>query len=157
MYCGSYIAASGVPHTNAHHALVMADFAFDILDAFAKLQRRKLERGWDVTDIGLRVGLHSGPVTAGILRGGKCMYQLFGKTVYEANRMESSGSPGRIQASDDTVILLLEDGWMGEIVEREISRDSLDHRKTYWLSRRNTNSLSKLEVEHKLEHIIHRL
>ncbi|CAB9525687.1 natriuretic peptide receptor 2 [Seminavis robusta] len=50
----------------------------------------------------MRVGLHSGPVTAGVLRGQKSRFQLFGDTVNTASRMESNGLPHRIHVSQET-------------------------------------------------------
>ena len=47
--------------------------------------------GPDTAELQMRFGLHSGPVTAGILRGEKCRFQLFGDTVNTCARLESSG------------------------------------------------------------------
>lgn len=54
----------------------------------------------------MRVGIHSGPVTAGVLRGDKGRFQLFGDTVNTASRMESNGVKGRIHCSQTTADLL---------------------------------------------------
>ena len=54
----------------------------------------------------MRFGLHSGVCTAGVLRGDRARYQIFGDTVNYASRMESSCEPGRIQISQDTAELL---------------------------------------------------
>jgi class 3 adenylate cyclase len=55
----------------------------------------------------MRFGMHSGPVTGGVLRGEKSRFQLFGDTVNTAARMESTGKPQRIQLSQDTADLLI--------------------------------------------------
>jgi len=44
--------------------------------------------GPDTADLAIRIGLHSGPVTAGILKGDRARFQLFGDTINIANRME---------------------------------------------------------------------
>jgi class 3 adenylate cyclase len=54
----------------------------------------------------LRVGLHSGPVVAGIIGCNKFSYDLWGDTVNTASRMESSSHPGEIQISAATAALL---------------------------------------------------
>jgi hypothetical protein len=66
----------------------------------------------------LRVGLHSGPVTAGVLMGEKSRFQLFGDTVNTASRMESTGERDKIQASQSTANLLIEAGKGAWIVPR---------------------------------------
>lgn len=54
-------------------------------------------------DLNMRFGLHSGPVTAGVLRVSQnARFQLFGDTVNTAARMESNGSPGMIHISQET-------------------------------------------------------
>jgi len=50
----------------------------------------------------LRVGIPSGPVTAGVLRGQKSRFQLFGDTVNTTARIENNGIAGRIQVSEET-------------------------------------------------------
>lgn len=78
----SYVAVCGLPTPREDHAEVMVLFAKTCLQNLALLTRR-LERslGPSTGDLQARVGLHSGKVTAGVLRGEKSRFQVFGDTV----------------------------------------------------------------------------
>lgn len=115
-----YVAVSGLPDPNKDHAKIMARFAWEILGSANELtQRLEAVLGPGTSDLGLRVGLHSGPVTAGVLRGEKSRFQLFGDTMNTAARMESTGAAGRIQVSTVTADLISNAG------------------KPYWLTKRD--------------------
>jgi Adenylate and Guanylate cyclase catalytic domain len=65
-----YVAVCGLPKPRKDHALVMSRFASDCLSKLSVvLKRLEIELGPDTSDLGMRCGLHSGPVTAGVLRG----------------------------------------------------------------------------------------
>lgn len=86
----------------------MAKFAQDCLDNMVHTTKElEIELGPDTSELGLRVGLHSGPVVAGVLRGEKSRFQLFGDAMNTTSRMESTGIPNRIQVSQETADLLL--------------------------------------------------
>eukprot|EP00536_Pseudo-nitzschia_multiseries_P000778 jgi/Psemu1/233997/estExt_Genewise1.C_90167 len=103
----SYVAVSGLPDPRKDHALVMAKFARDCRQQFNELcSIMESSLGPETGDLTLRIGLHSGPVTAGVLRGQKSRFQLFGDTVNTAARMESTGVVNKIQISQSTADLL---------------------------------------------------
>jgi class 3 adenylate cyclase len=74
----AYMAVCGLPEPTAAHAERMADFA---LGMFAAVERACVETG---ADLGIRVGMHSGSVTAGVLMGERSRFQLFGAALAKA-------------------------------------------------------------------------
>ena len=89
----------------------MVRFAQACLFKFAQITKRlEVALGPDTGELKLRFGLHSGPCTAGVLRGDRSRFQLFGDTVNTAARMESSGIANRIQISKATAEKLREAG-----------------------------------------------
>ena len=81
--------------------------------------------GEGTDDLTLRIGMHSGEVTAGVLRGEKGRFQLFGDTVNTASRMESNGVPGKIQVSQSTadeLILRNRSTWLTAREEKVVAK-----------------------------------
>ncbi|CAB9515639.1 Receptor-type guanylate cyclase gcy [Seminavis robusta] len=106
-----YVAAAGLPEEQEDHAVRMIKFARDCrLVMSQKLDQLVDTLGADTADLGMRVGCHSGSTTAGVLRGERGRYQLFGDTVNTAARMESNGVPGKIHVSMATFQALKAEG-----------------------------------------------
>lgn len=111
---------TGLPNAQSQHATIMAEFAHECMKKMHQmLPRLSQALGPDTLTLQLRFGLHSGAVTAGVLRGAKARFQLFGDTVNTASRMESTGVKGKIQASDSTAHLLVTNGKRDWVVPRE--------------------------------------
>ena len=93
----AYLAVSGLPQPCATHASEMIKAALQIADF---MKSRKLEIGDRTFDV--RIGLHSGPVVAGIVGVTKFAYDIWGDTVNTAARMEQYSENGRVNVSEST-------------------------------------------------------
>lgn len=91
-----YMAAAGVPAPRADHAHAAVGLALALGEAL----RRCSERFG--LPLGFRAGVHSGPVSAGVIGLQKFSFDIWGDTVNTASRMESHGVPGRVQISGAT-------------------------------------------------------
>jgi class 3 adenylate cyclase len=132
-----YMAVTGLPNPQPNHALLMARFAKDCLLQMRETTSRLIDSlGDDTVELSLRIGLHSGPVIAGILRGEKSRFQLFGDTVNTASRMESTGEKNRIQISGVTADLICDAGKGHWFIPREDLVDAKGKGKlqTFWLN-----------------------
>ena len=80
----------------------------------------------------------SGPVTAGVLRGEKARFQLFGNTVNTASRLEASGLPNRIHCSRETKELLVSKGKESWIISRDqhVHLKGVGALETFWVTPR---------------------
>jgi class 3 adenylate cyclase len=120
-----YVAVTGLPEPSKDHAIVLARFAWKcVLTTISVCKRLEATLGPGTADLALRVGLHSGPVTAGVLRGEKSRFQLFGDTMNTASRVESNGMKNRVQVSQSTADLLISGGKQHWLTPRENKIDA---------------------------------
>jgi class 3 adenylate cyclase len=92
----SYMAVAGVPDLHDNPVGATCDAALEILETSQKLCEQNGPEGWNI-----RIGIHCGPLVAGVIGKQKFAYDVWGATVNFASRMESSGAPGRINVSAD--------------------------------------------------------
>ena len=96
----AYMAVAGVPEPRADHAQAAVRLAEAILDISAEVGRER-----DL-DLQMRIGIATGPVTAGVIGRAKISYDVWGDTVNLAARLEAFGEPGRIHVSAATRVAL---------------------------------------------------
>jgi class 3 adenylate cyclase len=92
----AYMVCGGIPLARSNHAEAVCEMALRIRDCIDDLARNA------GGDLRVRIGVHTGPVIAGVIGKKKFIYDVWGDTVNTASRMESHGVPGQIQVSEDT-------------------------------------------------------
>jgi adenylate cyclase len=99
----AYMVVAGLPVPHAGHEVATAGMALDMRDAVGRVRR---ESG---LDLAIRIGIHTGPVVAGVIGRRKFSYDVWGSTVNVASRMESHGLPGEIQITERVADRLADD------------------------------------------------
>jgi adenylate cyclase len=100
----AYMCAGGLPTPDNQHPVRMIQAARD-MQAF--LEERKEERAAkEQPFFEARIGIHTGPIIAGVVGLKKFAYDIWGDTVNIASRLESNSEPGRINVSESTYQLV---------------------------------------------------
>ncbi|MEG4109484.1 adenylate/guanylate cyclase domain-containing protein [Microcoleus sp. S13_C5] len=89
----AYMVVGGLPTPSDDHAESIAEMALEIQAAMTKIHTKGGQ------PLSIRIGIHTGPVEAGVIGTKKFTYDLWGDTVNTASRMESQGVPGSIQVT----------------------------------------------------------
>jgi adenylate cyclase len=89
----AYMAAGGLTEPHSDHLAAMGTMALAMLERVEELSR-------EFEGLGLRIGLHTGRVTAGVIGIRKFTYDIWGETVNLASRLESQGEPGGVHVSE---------------------------------------------------------
>ena len=100
----SYMCAGGIPTPDKDHVFNMIKASLDIKDYIIQNNKRRGEAGLEPWY--LRIGIHVGPVVAGVVGKKKYAYDIWGGTVNIASRMESNGEPGKVNISSATYELI---------------------------------------------------
>lgn len=140
-----YVAVTGLPEPRKDHVVCMVRFAKDCLNVFQMVVRQlEVQLGPDTADLGVRVGIHSGPITSGVLRGERPRFQLFGDTMNYASRIETTGMKNRIHLSEETAKILMAAGKQHWVKAREekVFAKGKGTLQTYWADGRDDENKS---------------
>jgi adenylate cyclase len=96
----NYMAVAGIPTPRSGHGRIAAKLALDMIAAAGRLQSRL------PVQFPIRIGLHSGPVMAGVIGTRKFVYDVWGDTVNMAARVEAASQPNRVLVSAATAKIL---------------------------------------------------
>jgi len=100
----AYMCAGGIPVANDSNPVDIVRAALEIKEYMDNLKQERESKGQDYWE--LRIGVHTGPVIAGVVGKNKFAYDIWGDAVNTASRMESSGIPGKVNISGDTYNLI---------------------------------------------------
>lgn len=96
----AYMCAGGIPTANQTHPIDAVKAGLAMQEFMSKKNSERKEKGLEVWE--LRIGIHTGPIVAGVVGKKKYAYDIWGDTVNIASRMESNGEPGKVNISDST-------------------------------------------------------
>ena len=125
----AYMVAAGVPSYRPDHAAAIVELAVEMIALSETLSRAPGQY------LALRIGIHSGPVIAGVIGKRKFSYDLWGDTVNMASRLQNTSEPGQIHISDETARHLGSDHAMEERGAVELK--GIGAVRTYFLARRS--------------------
>lgn len=93
----AYMCAGGIPVSNDLHQFNIVKASLEISNFIRKRNEKRIAKGLPAWE--LRIGIHTGPIVAGVVGRKKYAYDIWGSTVNIANRMESNGEPGQVNIS----------------------------------------------------------
>ena len=128
----SYMCAGGIPVEDEMYVLKIVKAGLEIQQYITSNNERRLEKGLEPWY--LRIGIHVGPVVAGVVGKMKYAYDIWGSTVNIASRMESNGEPGKVNISSATY---------------ELVKDYYECRHRGKISAKNVGEIDMYFIEHE--------
>ena len=133
----SYMCASGVPRTTKTHAIDAISAAFEMVAFLDEWNKKREKMG--LVRFDARIGIHSGPIIAGVVGVTKFAYDIWGDTVNVASRIEGQSSAQKINISATTY---------------ELIKEHFQCSKRGSISVKNMDDLEMYFVDHPIEHAV---
>jgi class 3 adenylate cyclase len=127
----AYMCAGGIPVPSQSHAVDAILAAIEIQNYIQNLNQERIAAGLPAWD--LRIGIHTGPLVAGVVGNKKFAYDIWGDTVNIASRMESSGEGGKINISDATFAMVKD--WFTCLYRGKVSAKNKGHVDMYFVQK----------------------
>ena len=130
----AYMCAGGIPVVNTHHPVSMVKAAIEIVHYMRHKNLKRTMNGevpWDI-----RIGIHTGPLVAGVVGRKKYAYDIWGSTVNIASRLESNGEPGQINVSAATYELIKDHfdcSYRGKVFAKNVGDIDMYFVKETWI------------------------
>jgi class 3 adenylate cyclase len=147
----AYMCAGNIPSPDPEHTYKIVKAALEIQGFMEKYNAGRTEKGFEPWEI--RLGIHIGPVVAGVVGKKKYAYDIWGSTVNIASRMESNGTPGRVNVSEYTYELIkdrFECSYRGKIYAKNLG--DLD---MYYVEYEKTDASIKIVRSDNKEELYH--
>jgi class 3 adenylate cyclase len=139
-----YLCAGGIPVPNKTNPIDAVKAGLAMLEFMEEVKKEKIAKNEPIWN--LRVGIHTGPLVAGVIGKNRFAYDIWGDTVNVASRMESSGEPGKVNISGDTYELVksyFNCAYRGKVFAKnkgEIDMYFVEGRSSFFQSFQNLNA-----------------
>ena len=130
----------GIPKPDDQQAYNIVKASLDIQDYIVHNNQRRVDEGLEPWD--LRIGIHVGPVVAGVVGKKKYAYDIWGSTVNIASRMESNGEAGQVNISAATYELVKNE--FAGVYRGKINAKNIGDIDMYFVERETRFSLDSL-------------